>query len=131
MPQQQGAAADQFAVTVEHERASCPCIVVSGDVDARAVDTLTTVLARYPAVETTALVADLSAVTFCSINGLHMILDLFDRSNAVAVPLELVVDAPLRRLLGRLECAAGLSTHLDRAAAMVAIDAPEAEALRA
>ncbi|WP_216214921.1 STAS domain-containing protein [Amycolatopsis aidingensis] len=114
--------AEPFSVTVARTGEGCVLAIVLGEIDAITIPRLDEELASYPDGETTAVVVDLSRVSFCSVAGLRLLGDLLERTNRVGVPLELVVEThPVRRALTCAGLDRKFSAHETRAAALAAI----------
>ncbi|PXY22654.1 hypothetical protein BAY60_22815 [Prauserella muralis] len=77
-------------VSLTRHRPSCVVVSVSGCLDARSVDRVRAELEPHPAPGTDVLVADWSGVSFCSVEGVRLLLDLRARARKVDVPLPLV-----------------------------------------
>jgi anti-anti-sigma factor len=94
---------------------------VAGEIDALSLDFLDGDIAGQPSGDTNALVIDLSGVSFCSVGGVRVLAALLERTNAVAVPLELVVAThAVRRALELLTVPGLFSIHADRGSALTA-----------
>lgn len=65
-------------------------MLASGEIDWVSVGQLDRATEHEPAADTTALVVDLSEVTFCASCGLHLLVSLRKRAEVADVPLELV-----------------------------------------
>lgn len=114
-----------FAATNTRTSAGLVRAVVVGEIDAATIHRLDAVLDGQPRVGTTALVADLSRVSFCSISGGRSLVGLLDRTTQAGVPFALVVDTPaIRRMLQFVPGADRLSTHLNLASALAAVGSP-------
>ncbi|GAB3491161.1 STAS domain-containing protein [Amycolatopsis cihanbeyliensis] len=114
--------AEPFSVTVSRTGEGCVLAMVLGEIDAITAPRLEHELARWPEGDTTAVVVDLSRVSFCSVGGLRLLGDLLERTNRVGIPLELVVDThPVRRALACAGLEQKFSAHETRAAALASI----------
>ena len=94
-------------------------VLAAGEIDWASIGSLDRALEHEPASDTTALVVDLSRVSFCSSCGLHLLTSLRLRAKEAGVPLELVVDTHIVR---RVLQASGLwplfSIHPDHGSAL-------------
>ncbi|WP_158886759.1 STAS domain-containing protein [Amycolatopsis anabasis] len=121
--------AEPFSVTVARNRNGCVLAMVQGAIDATTIDQLDRAFAAQPGMDTRAFVLDLTRVSFLSISGLRVMVDLLARTNEVGVPLELVVDThAVRRALDCVGLSDVFSTHIERTAALAAVDAAELDA---
>ncbi|GAA5171392.1 MULTISPECIES: STAS domain-containing protein [Amycolatopsis] len=99
-------------------------VLAAGEIDWASVGSLDRALEHEPASDTTALVVDLSRVSFCSSCGLHLLTSLRQRALDAGTPLELVVgSAPVRRVLQGAGLWPLFSIHADHAAALAKLTA--------
>jgi anti-sigma B factor antagonist len=83
-------AAPELTVKVIRRPAGITRVIASGEIDWTSVGLLDRALEHEPAADTTALIVDLSGVTFCASCGLHLLVSLSKRTETAGVPLELV-----------------------------------------
>jgi anti-sigma B factor antagonist len=109
-------------VTVTGISAGCAQVVIVGEIDLYSLGILEPELADLPAADTTALVADLSRVSFCGVGGVGLLLRMRERAHEAGVALELVVSTgPVRRILEQLDATGAFSLHPTQASALAAI----------
>lgn len=116
--------ANGLSVSFADDGAGCTSIVAVGEIDANTLPRLTPALHRQPNSGTNAVIVDLSRIDFCSCAGVAELLSLLERTNEVAVPLELIVGT--QSVVRAIECL-GLSEifsmHVDRRSALDAVGA--------
>lgn len=106
-------------VTLTRHRPSCVVVALAGCLDARSVSTVRAALEPHPAPGTEVLVADWSGLSFCSVGGVRLLLDLQARARRSAVPLPLVAGSlAVRRPLEILGLSGEFPQFHDRASAL-------------
>jgi anti-anti-sigma regulatory factor len=108
--------------TVTNTSTRCTHVVIVGDIDLYSLDMLESEFAGLPLTTTTALVVDVSRVSFCGVAGVRLLLTLRDRAHDSGVPLDLVVGTgPVRAVLEHLGVTGAFSLQTDHASALAVL----------
>ncbi|NKQ54492.1 STAS domain-containing protein [Amycolatopsis sp. K13G38] len=101
-----------LSATLTHHHRGITQVYVVGELDLDTRDEWRRSVGRQPAEDVSALIVDVSRVSFCSVGGARMLLELQNGANAEGVPVELVVGSkPVRRCLQACQMWELFSTH--------------------
>jgi len=108
-----------LSATLTHHHRGVTQVYVVGELDRETREQWRLSMGDQPATGVTALIVDLSRVSFCSVCGARMLLELQNGANAEGVPVELVVGSrPVRRCLQACRMWELFSTHADHESAL-------------
>jgi anti-sigma B factor antagonist len=107
-----------LSVTVVRGPAAITRVLAAGEIDRASVGRLERAVEHEPASGTSALLVDFSRVSFCSSCGLHLLVSLQRRGDVAGVPLELVVSAPVLRVMQAAGLCPVFSTHENQQSAL-------------
>ncbi|HVW44550.1 MAG TPA: STAS domain-containing protein [Amycolatopsis sp.] len=114
----------ELSVTVTHHHAGITQVFIVGEIDLATVREWRDTLGGQPEQDVTALIVDLSRVSFCSVRGMRLLCGLQDRAGQAGVPVEVVDGGHAVR---RCMCACGVrdlfSVHRDHTTALAALGA--------
>lgn len=114
----------ELSVTVTHHHAGITQVFIVGEMDLATMRTWRDTLDDQPTPGVTALVVDLSRVSFCSVRGMQLLCGLQDRATLAGVPVEVVEGGhAVRRCMQVCGVRALFSVHRDHDAALAALGA--------